>query len=78
MTPSQPNPNPDTVDRKAPTGDYFPFLNLYDKVDAYKKAIIQSLDLAVHPEHLKRAKVELSRLEQFWGDAIKSGKEKES
>jgi hypothetical protein len=45
---------------------YYPYLSRDDKIDAYKKAIIQSLDLSVHPEHLKRVRVKLDQLEKFW------------
>ena len=50
--------------------DYFPYLNMDEKVTAYKTAISHSLDLAVHPEHLKRVRSRLEALETFWTAAL--------
>lgn len=46
--------------------DYFPYLDRDEKITAYKRALHQSLDLAVHPDHLKRVRVKLDALEKFW------------
>ena len=46
--------------------DYFPYLDRDEKITAYKRALHQSLDLAVHPDHLKRVRVKLNALEKFW------------
>lgn len=54
--------------------DFYPYLTVQEKIDAYKLAIEQSLELSVHPEHLKRVACKLDKLRKFWEDELKSQK----
>lgn len=59
-------PTNDSASTSIEDSGYFPYLSRDEKIDAYKKAITQSLEFAVHPEHLKRVKTKLDALEKFW------------
>ena len=53
---------------------YYPYLNRDEKIYAYKQSITQSLDLAVHPDHLKRVRAKLDLLEKFWKEEWEKSK----
>ncbi len=50
---------------------YYPYLSRDEKISAYKSAIVQSLDFAVHPDHLSRVRKKLDSLEKFWKEDTK-------
>lgn len=57
--------------KKSKPDDYYPYTSRDEKIAALKQQIIQSLDLAVHPEHLDRVFVKLENLKKFWTDEWK-------
>lgn len=49
---------------------YYPYTSRDDKIEAYKKAILHSLDLVVHPDHLERVEKKLKALKKYWKDEL--------